>query len=60
MLGLFLVLANVLLQALVQLLDPTLDATEMERLAALLTVPQSAALVDRVVADHTFFYSLSE
>jgi len=49
-----------MLQALVQLLDPTLDTAEMERLAALLAVPQSAALVDRVVADHAFFYSLSE
>jgi len=49
-----------MLQALVQLLDPTLDTAEMERLAALLAVPQGAALVDRVMADHALFYSLSE
>ncbi len=52
------VLTNVLLQALVQLLDPPLDATQMEWLTALFAIPESTALVNRIVADHAFFDSL--
>lgn len=54
------VIANVLLQALVEFLNPALDATEMEWLAALLAVPNGAALVDRVVTDHALLGALGE
>jgi len=47
---LFLV-ANILFQGLVQLLDPSLDAAEMERRVALMTVPNGTPLVDLVLAD---------
>ena len=49
---LLLVLANVLFQALIDLLDPALDAAEVEGLATLLTVPEVAFLIDGVVANH--------
>ena len=45
------IFANSVLKRLVELLDPTLDAAEMEWLAALLTVPDGASLVNRVLAD---------
>jgi len=47
-------LSYVLLQAFVELLDPPLDAAQVERLAALLAVPERAFLVDLILADDTF------
>jgi len=55
-----LVLADVLLERLVEFLDPALDAAKMEGLAALLAVPEGAALVDRVVADHALLLTLGK
>ena len=56
----FFVFLDVLLQTLVKLLNPTLDASKMERLAALLAVPKSTALVDRIVANHALLRPLSQ
>ena len=53
-----LVLAYVLFQAFIELFDPALNTAEMEGLAALLTVPEVAFLVDGVVTDHAFLCAL--
>ena len=50
-LRLLLIVPYILLETFVEFLDPSLYATEMEGLMALLAVPESAALVDRIVAD---------
>jgi len=42
--------ADVLLQTFVEFLDPTLNAAEVERLAALLAIPNGASLVNLVLA----------
>ena len=54
------ILANSVLKRLVELLDPTLDAAEMERLATLLAAPNGASLVDGVLADQTFLCTLGK
>ena len=54
------VFLNVLLQTLVKFLNPTLDASKMERLATLLAVPESTALVNWIVADHALLRSLGQ
>lgn len=37
-----------------QSLDPSFDATKMERLVALLAVPNSRSLIDNICADRAF------
>lgn len=54
------VLSDVLLQTLVQLLDPSLDATQVEWLTASFAIPESTALVNWIVTDHAFFSPLSQ
>lgn len=55
--GLFLFFLIILV---VKFLNPALDATQMEWLMALITVPESTPLVDRVVADYTLLGSLGQ
>ena len=53
-----LILTNVLFQAFIEFFYPAFDTSEVEGLAALLTVPQEAFLIDGVVADHAFLRAL--
>jgi len=55
-----LLLSDVLLERLVEALDPALDTTQVERLTALLTVPESTPLIDWVLADQTLLGSCRE
>ena len=44
----------------VELLDPLLDAAQVERLVALLAVPDSTSLVDGVVANDTLYCAFGQ
>lgn len=55
----FLIL-DVLGKTFVDLLNPSFDATKMERLTALLAVPKSTPLVNDVLADNAFLSALRE
>lgn len=52
---LFLLLLIVLV---VEFLDPSLDATEMERLLALAAIPKGASLIYLIVADQALLVAL--
>ena len=53
-----LILTNVLIQAFIELFNPAFNASEVEGLAALLTVPEVAFLIDGILADHAFLRAL--
>lgn len=56
---LFSIVANALLKTLVEFIDPSLDTAKMERLVTLLTIPQGAALVDRIMTNDALLFTFS-
>ena len=54
------VLLDLLLERFIEFLDPALDAAQMERLMALLAIPDSTALIDRVLTDDTILRAFRE
>ena len=57
---LLLVVADVLLERLVEFQDPAFDAAEMVWLVALLAIPNRAALVNWILADKALLLALGE
>jgi hypothetical protein len=55
-----LLLLFLLVILVVKLLNPSLDASQVERLVALLAVPQSTSLVNRIMTDYAFLGSLRQ